>query len=414
MMTIAHREYLVRMNPEGGQAFRTADVERIYRMLFTSAAEGLVVVDASGNMLMQNPRLCAMFGYEMGELDGQPVEVLLPSSLHDRHVAHRARYNSKPMQRSMGMGMNLEGRRKDGSTLPVEVSLNHFDLDGVRYVMGLVTDITLRRKAEQELQRINQELEERVEQRTAELREAERSVREALEKERELHTLKSRFVAMASHEFRTPLSTIMSSVDLVGRYTEGGSNEKVEKHLVRIRSKVREMTAMLNDLLSLERIEQGQVKCAPSTFDLPHLCIELIEELRPLAKPGQAIDYDHQSLDRAVILDRQMLGGVISNLLTNALKYSEHGGHVRLATHITDRVLRIEVGDDGIGIPEEDQQHLFERFFRGANSTNIQGTGLGLNIVKRYLELMNGGITFTSAPGATVFKVTLPQHLPIE
>ena len=121
----------------------------------------------------------------------------------------------------MGMGMDLRGQRKDGSVFPVEVSLNHFTVDGKRYVMGLVTDITLRHKAEEELQRTNQELEDRVEQRTTELREAEHSVREALEKERELHALKSRFVAMASHEFRTPLSTIMSSVDLIGRYADG-------------------------------------------------------------------------------------------------------------------------------------------------------------------------------------------------
>jgi len=412
MSTIKAPAYLDRMKRGDHGSFGTEDVERICRMLFSAAAEGLVVVDESGVILMQNPRLSAMFGYGVGELDGEPVEVLLPDALRNRHAEHRARYNARPVQRSMGIGMNLEGRRKDGSSLPVEVSLNHFELDCKRYVMGLVTDITLRRTAEQELQRTNQQLEERVELRTAELRDAERSVREALEKERELHALKSRFVAMASHEFRTPLSTIMSSVDLVGRYTDDASDEKVQKHLTRIRSKVREMTAMLNDFLSLERIEQGQITCTPAEIDLPHLCIGLIEELRPLAKPGQAIDYGHAGTERSVTLDRQMTSNVISNLLTNALKYSEQGGHVQLTTSIAAGRLVIAVSDDGIGIPKEDQQHLFERFFRGANVANIQGTGLGLNIVRRYLEMMGGGITFQSKPGRTVFTVDLPQHMP--
>ena len=165
----------------------------------------------------------------------------------------------------------------------------HFTMDGTPYVMGLVTDITLRHRAEVELQRTNQELEDRVEQRTAQLREAERSVRDALEKERELHTLKSRFVAMASHEFRTPLSTIMSSVDLISRYTEREGDERVAKHIARIRGKVREMTSMLNEFLSLERIDQGEVICQPAETDVVHLCIELIEELRAQTKTGQSI-----------------------------------------------------------------------------------------------------------------------------
>jgi signal transduction histidine kinase len=207
----------------------------------------------------------------------------------------------------------------------------------------------------------------------------------------------------------TPLSTIMSSVDLIARYTEG--NDKVEKHVARIRIKVREMTAMLNEFLSLERIEQGLITCQPVEVDIVHLGIELIEELRALTKSGQSIGYDHEGDERMVTLDRQMLGNVITNLVTNAVKYSPEGKPITFTTRIADGRLRITVHDEGIGVPEADQVHLFDRFFRGSNATTIQGTGLGLNLVKRYVELMQGTIAFSSRPGDTTFTVELPQHL---
>ena len=404
-------QYLAPMNEHLGGDTGNVDVARVCQLLFTTAAEGLVVVDGKGVIIMHNPRLNSMFGYSEGELHGHTIEVLLPASVRDRHVHHRDIYQQKPVQRSMGNNMDLWGQRKDGTIFPVEVSLNHFAVDNKRYVMGLVTDITLRRQAEDALHRSNQDLENRVEQRTAELREAEQNLRDALLKEKELHALKSRFVSMASHEFRTPLSTILSSVDLIGRYTEAAADEKVSKHVARIRSKVREMTAMLNEFLSLERIEQGQVECTPMELDIVHLCIELMEELRTLAKTGQAIDYDHEGGERNVTLDRQMLSNVITNLVTNAVKYSPEGKRVVLRTALVSGRLTITIKDEGIGIPAEDQQHLFERFFRGGNATNIQGTGLGLNLVRRYLELMKGTIRFTSAPGDTEFTVELPQHL---
>jgi len=403
--------YLGRMSNTTVEAFGPADVARICEMLFTTAAEGLVVVDASGVILMHNPRLAMMFGYAGKDLLSRPVEVLIPDQMRDRHMEHRRTYHQKPVTRSMGIGMDLRGRRKDGSEFPVEISLNHFQLDGHSYVMGLVTDITLRHEAEQALQRSNQELEDRVEQRTLQLMEAERGLREALDKERELNALKSRFVAMASHEFRTPLSTIMSSVDLIARYTDDAGDERVGKHVARIRGKVREMTAMLNEFLSLERIEQGQVVVHPAAADLVHQCIELIEELRALTRTGQTITYDHDGAERNVTLDLQMLSNIITNLVTNAVKYSPEDRPIHLHTTIEGGRVFITVTDEGMGIPAEDQVHLFERFFRGSNAVTIQGTGLGLNLVKRYLDLMGGSVSFTSRPGATTFKVELPQHL---
>ena len=248
----------------------------------------------------------------------------------------------------MGIGMDLMGQRKDGSTFPVEVSLNNFEVEGERYTMGLVTDITKRRLAEEELHRTNAELEDRVEVRTTELREAEKSVREALDKEKELNALKSRFVSMASHEFRTPLTTIMSSVDLITRYAGGPQQEKIEKHVMRIRGKVRELTAMLNDFLSLEKLEQGLVTITPTEVDVVHLSIELLEELRSLAKRGQEDPIRPQRFRPHRLPRSGMLTNVMSNLVGNAIKYSPENKPVKLLTHLDQGRLRITVEDSGM------------------------------------------------------------------
>ena len=388
------------------------DVAHICELLFSAAAEGLVVVDRQGVILLVNPRMEELFGYAAGELIGQPIERLVPAASRKAHVAHREHYAAHPTKRPMGMGLDLQGQRKDGSTFAVEVSLNQFELHGDRYIMGLLTDITKRRTAEAELQRVNADLEQRVEQRTAEVKAAEHNLREALEKEKELNALKSRFVSMASHEFRTPLSTILSSVDLIGRYNDGSHKANVERHVAKVRSKVRELTAMLNDLLSLEKLEQGQVQCIPEEFDLVDLCIELLEELRDLAKPGQEIRFDHRGEGRRLFQDPRMMANVLRNLLTNAMKYSPEGRTIVLRTAIEHPRAEVQVVDQGIGIPAEDQPHLFQRFFRAGNAVTIQGTGLGLNIVRRYVDLMGGSITFESRLNeGTTFTIQLPTRV---
>jgi PAS domain S-box-containing protein len=390
--------------------FSEEEVSSIYGMLFSAAAEGLVVVDANGMICLANPRIGELFGYEVKELLDQPIEILIPGTIRDRHVKQRSAYQKDPHQRPMGQGLDLQGERKDGSTFPLEVSLNHFQVGDQRFVMGLVSDVTQRRSVELELQRTNADLEERVDSRTAELRLAEKSVREALEAEKELNALKSRFVSMASHEFRTPLSTIMSSVDLIARYSDGPQRDKVERHVSKIRGKVRELTTMLNDFLSLDKLEQGMVRCTASELDVVHLCIELVEELRNLTKSGQEIIYNHEGTERNVMQDRQMLAHLLSNLVSNAIKYSPENKRIELTTSVANGVLQITVSDEGMGIPLEDQQHLFERFFRASNAFTVQGTGLGLNIVRKYLDLMGGTIHFTSEPGkGSVFTAQLPQ-----
>ena len=395
--------------PQGETNVNPVHLERVREMLFMSAAEGLVLVDRSGSIRMHNPRLLELFGYEEGELLGRSIELLLPESFRHAHTAQRADYNAHPARRHMGRGRDLNGLRRNGTIFPVEVGLNHFSVDDELYVMALVTDITERRTAEEALRSNTAELEKRVEERTAELAKGAHAVEIAYEREKELNALKSRFVSMASHEFRTPLSTIMGSADLIARYTEGEGNEKVHKHVQRIRTKVRDLTAILNDFLSFERIGQGDISAEPEEIDIIHLCIGMIEELRGTAKAGQALKYEHTSDARTTVLDRNMLVNTITNLVTNAIKYSPEGSPVTLRTAINDGCLRIVVIDRGIGIPLEDQTHLFDPFFRAQNVLTIQGTGLGLHLVKRYLDLMGGEINYTSTPGqGSTFSVRIP------
>jgi PAS domain S-box-containing protein len=397
--------------PHGESNVDPVHLERVREMLFTSAAEGLVLVDRSGAIRMHNPRLLELFGYGEGELLGRAIEVLLPESLRQVHARDRQEYHTHPANRHMGRGRELLGKRKDGSEFPVEVGLNHFTVDGQLYVMGLVTDITERRKVEQALQRSNAELEQRVEERTAELAKGARAVEIAYQREKELNVLKSRFVSMASHEFRTPLSTIMGSADLIARYAEGPGSDKVQKHVQRIKGKVRDLTAILNDFLSFERIEQGDVPAAPEHLDIVHVCIGLIEELRGMTKPGQSLEYDHATEERNVTMDRGMLVNTITNLVTNAIKYSPENSPVQLHTAVRQGSLDLSVIDRGMGIPEADRPHLFEPFFRAQNVLTIQGTGLGLHLVRRYLDLMGGTINYSTTTGkGSTFNVHIPGN----
>lgn len=509
------------------------DINLVYRLLFETAAESLLIVNSEGIIQLVNHRTNDMFGYEGKELIGQKMEVLLPEKYRKKHVHNREDYAKNPRRRSMGMGMDLWGVKKDGIEFPVEVSLNHFEANGRLYVMGLITDITERRKAEDKIRELNEELEQRVEERTRELEESQKLYRivarnfpdgtinvfdkdfnyvfvegmelfkygvtseklvgtsyinrlpeevrgiikeklenvfveninttfevsyrdrnyimhvvalhdaegntdqvllverditlqkkseeetlKALSKERQLNELKSRFVSMASHEFRTPLGAILSSTSLIEEYlnkkdaTVDFVREKTEKHIGRIKSSIGNLISILNDFLSLEKLEQGKVELKTSPCYIEDFIKEFIEEIQPTLKRQQKIEYKHSGGHKEMLLDQNMLRNVMHNLVSNAIKYSPEGAAIEVETTDEEQFVTIKVTDHGMGIPEEDQAHLFERFFRAKNATNIQGTGLGLNIVKRYIELMGGTISFTTKESVgTTFTIKLNKSL---
>lgn len=658
------------------------DQNKIYQTLFDSAGEGLVLVDQQGIISLVNNSLLEMFGYQTEEIIGQPIEILIPKTYRSQHVSHRNSYNESPKKRQMGRGMELTALRKNGEEFSVEISLNHIKTDEGHLVMGLVTDISIRRNIEREnknirdslrslhtiisnqslsfedkiqqllslgcekfdlstgflfklkgdhfvekasvnkntgslfkssdwlqdlmhttldrevwhhnssllststasdsntsflgirvicdgkpfgvlgfigdddlwkprseitnellkllseavsgelyrqktrrsLEKVNEKLDEKIKQRTAALvaseklyqaiarnfpegtinvlntslnyvftegkelsnkgvssedligssylehipedlreqlkayfskifsgvplsleielpgrfylldsvplpnatgdidqilvvernitlqKQTEQEMIKTLEKERELSELKTRFVSMASHEFRTPLGTILSSASLIGKYTEGDQQPKREKHINRIKTSVSNLTSILNDFLSLEKLEAGTIEINSHWFDISDACSSIAEDMQGVSKNGQIIHYTHEGEQR-VYLDELLVKNTLFNLTSNAIKYSNEHQPIYIHTLCNQDEVVLSVRDEGIGIPEKDQVHLFERFFRAKNATNIQGTGLGLNIVKKYVNSMNGTVEFSSREGeGTEFIIRIPQN----
>jgi PAS domain S-box-containing protein len=242
------------------------------------------------------------------------------------------------------------------------------------------------------------------------LKRTEGELIKALEKEKELGELKSRFVTLASHEFRTPLTTILSSSFLLESYTGEKYEREKATHIGRIKRSVKILTEMLNDFLSLGRLEEGEIKTRSEEVDLREFLEELVKELESLKRSNQVLKVRHTGQD-FVITDKQLVRNIIYNLASNAFKYTHHDDEVCVDLEVVNNALTVRVTDHGMGIPPEEQNYIFKRFYRAQNVTNIQGTGLGLNIVRKYVNLLNGSIEFSSnEQDGTVFTVTIPVH----
>jgi PAS domain S-box-containing protein len=387
--------------------------------LFENATEGFVVTDSSGSIVLVNPSACKMFEYETEELVGQKIEILIPTKYRTSHIKLRDGFYEHPQNRIMGHGRDLHGLKKGGANFAVEVSLSTYTQNNDRFVIAFIVDITHRKEIEQsmikqqrqlervtdEMRRLNSDLEAKVEERTVILKEAlqrleqsQEELSEALDKERQLNEIKGRFVAMASHEFRTPLSTVLSSASLLTKYITTEDQDKRNRHIDKIKGSVKHLNDLLEDFLSLGKLDEGKVGTVLHEFNLHEVVNDTIDEMRGLAKKDQVIEYSYAGTE-IVYSDKKLIKNIMINLVSNAIKFSDEGSTIFINSMVKNDLAVIAVKDTGIGISEEDQAHLFSSFFRGKNAINIQGTGLGLHIVKRYLDLLNGDIKLESKPG---------------
>lgn len=406
---------------------------KLIEAIFYNSTEGIIVCKNYGEMVMTNPKANEMFGYSANELIGKNIDALVPQDKREHHKNLRQNYAHQPSARPMGKDINLKALKKEGVVFPVEIGLSPFEINGTKYVVCFIIDISERKKAEDKLKEytellkkkneeivyLNHVLETKVKERTRELArvvyelsQSKNELSQALEKEKALNEIKSRFVSTASHEFRTPLGTILSSISLIQKYTKSEEQDKREKHIQRIKNAVTHLTEMLNDFLSLDKLEEGIIHYQPTSVNIPNTFKSIIDEITPILKKGQHIIYKHTSESTICMLDVQILKNILFNLISNASKYSDEDKPIVITTTIENNTFIVSVKDEGYGIPEDDQAYLFTRFFRANNVNNIQGTGLGLNIVKKYIELMNGKIDFESKlnEGST-FTIFIPFQL---
>ncbi len=356
------------------------DYTTLLKEIINSAVDGIITINDRGVIKSANPAALNLFGYTEEEMLDKMINMLMPEPDHSLHNSYIDNYKRTGIGGIIGKGREVKGKRKDGTTFPFLLSISEININGKQMFTGIIHDISELKK-----------------------------VQDALRKERELNELKSRFVTMASHEFRTPLSTILSSVSLIAKYPDVKDQDKREKHIQRIKNSVENLTSVLNDFLSLSRLEEGHILLNPIEFSLLNLCDEVVDELNAMTKQGQKIVHECNNCDQILLMDKNILKNILTNLLSNAVKYSPDNSTITLNSTIEKKVISISVNDQGIGIPDEDKPHIFSRFFRAHNAGNIQGTGLGLNIVKKYLDLLNGNIVFVSEQNnGTTFTAFIP------
>ncbi|WP_080058083.1 PAS domain-containing sensor histidine kinase [Spirosoma aerolatum] len=395
-----------------------------FEAVFTHATIGIIVSDEQGRIVSSNRHAHTLFGYTKEEMKGLSIDALVPNPVAHRHAELRSSFNAHPQVRSMGHGRDLYAKRKDESIFPAEISLSYFYRETVLLTVAYIIDITAKKEADLTLlaqkariEQLNAELEQKVVDRThalmATLHQLEQSKDElakALAVERELGELKSRFVSMASHEFRTPLSAILTSASLIEKYPATEQQDKRIRHIQRIKSSVYHLNTILEEFLSVGRLEEGRLEANWSWVELTGLINEVVTDLQDMLKVGQRVQMQI-NCPKLIRSDPSLLRKIVVNLLSNAIKYSAENQLIDLVAVCNETAFQLTIRDQGIGISEDDQKHLFERFFRAKNATNFAGTGLGLHIVAKYLELLSGTIVLTSQLGeGTTVTITFPYE----
>jgi len=421
----------------GPSPFQKEYPVEILQSIINTAIDGIILIEAWGTVVLMNPAVTRLFGYLPGEVLGQNVNLLMPSPHHEHHDQYLKNYHDTGIKKIIGIGREIEGRRKDGSVFPARLAVSEMTINGQKYFTGIIQDLTQVKLVEEEIMNLNRELEQIVRDRTLELqdtvnllletnRQLNHSIEKhqeyemellttrdelhkSLEKEKELNSLKSRFISMASHEFKTPLSSILSSSSLIGKYNTDEQMTDRLRHIDRIKTSVYHLNHVLSDFLSVTRLDEGRLDPNITEFDISAMKEDLQAELDNLLKQDQSLIFHLDPTSIKLVSDKNILRNILYNLLSNAIKYSGEGKPIHCSMVMDGHFLKIEIKDEGIGIPEVDQKHIGSRFFRASNAIYIAGTGLGLNIVISYLNALHGNFNFVSEEGVgTTITITLP------
>jgi PAS domain S-box-containing protein len=378
---------LERVAAQEKQARLEARIERRFRELLEAAPDAIIEVDQEGHIVLLNLVTERMFGYSRAELLGQPVELLVPEAIRGTHVRYREGYWNHPATRPMGSGLSLEGCRKDGSRFPVEISLSPVhSAEGLR-ITAVIRDTSERKRAEDQLRAMRENYTRELELRN---REVERA-----------NQLKSEFLASMSHELRTPLHTVIGFAELLSEELEGPLNEKQKRFIGHIHKDSMHLLELINDVLDLSKIEAGGLRIHREAFDVGTSVDEALASIRPSAAAKSITIETDISVSAAVFADRLRFKQILFNLLSNAVKFTPERGRICVEARFRDEFMEISVSDTGIGIPKEQHEAIFDRFYQvGATTKGVrEGTGLGLAITKALIEEHGGRISVESEIG---------------
>ena len=383
-----------------------ARAERRFRELLEAAPDAIIEVDREGRIVLLNRVTEKLFGYNREELLGQPVELLIPEDLRAMHVHHRARYWDHPLTRPMGSGLTLEGRRKDGSRFPVEISLSPVKSEDGFRVTAIIRDTSERKRAESQLRAIQETYTRELAATNRELEARNRAIERA-------DRLKSEFLASMSHELRTPLHTVIGFSELLAEQLKGPLNEDQKRFVGHIHKDSIHLLELINDILDLSKIEAGRLELRSEVLDIATVLEEALSSIRPLGRAKSIEIETNVGVSVGIEADRVRFKQVLYNLLSNAVKFTPQGGRVCVDATLRDGVVEISVSDTGVGIPPQEHEAVFDKFHQvGATTKGVrEGTGLGLAITKRLVEQHGGRIWLESEPGkGSRFTFTLPVN----
>jgi len=404
------------------------DIKNIIEVAFNTTLEGIIITDKNAKIILANKATEVCLGHKIDDVIGKDISMFLPKFIKNIHSSHYATfYKNNRNRQYLTNPREVIGLHKDGRLIPLEIRINIFEFEGKKYTKAHISDISVRKEKEEithvnnmklkaEIKKNTEELERVVEElqntnSTLEIEvqkkvQAKKKVRKALIAEQELGKLKSNFISLASHEFRTPLSGILTSATLLGKHINQKSIP-VSKHLNVIKSLVKHLNNILDDFLSLERVEKGDVQYEFTYFPLN----EVINESNTFLKNGQTIQYTACKECPEMYQDKKIIYVILTNIIFNAIKYSHENTTIEIVV-LKDKDISVFVSDNGIGIPLEDQKYIFKRFFRASNTEHLQGTGIGLNIVKSNIEALGGKISFESIENSgSTFTICIPQSI---